>query len=167
MSKTLAQVFAEEQDPCDMGALLREAVEAHCRASGASQADVARSAGLTPGNLSRALQDPNARPSTVRAVCRALGLHVELKEGTGKMNNQITLDILANRAVFVFVAGDDSPLTIRREGSIHENTGVVQVQWVCNEEDEEREEGSGTETWRGPVTEWQAALRRALGLTPT
>lgn len=72
-------------NPCDMGALLREAVEAHCRASGASQADVARSAGLGPNNLSRALRDPNARPSTVRAVCRVLGIHIELvknKEGT-------------------------------------------------------------------------------------
>lgn len=73
-----------------------------------------------------------------------------------------TIDILAERAVNVFVAGDDSPLQIRREGAIHENTGRVTVEWTCSEESEEHEVGSGTERWSGPVEEWRAALRRAL-----
>jgi DNA-binding phage protein len=65
-------------DPADMGALLSAAVGAHCGRTGQSQADVARAAGLTPSALSRALGSPDARPSTVRALCRALGLRVAL-----------------------------------------------------------------------------------------
>lgn len=65
-------------DPADMGALLLAAVESHCRETGASRADVARAAGIEPPNLSRACGNPDTRPETVRAVCRALGLRVAL-----------------------------------------------------------------------------------------
>ncbi len=39
---------------------------------------VARASGLTPPALSRALTSPDTRPSTVRALCRVLGLRVAL-----------------------------------------------------------------------------------------
>lgn len=66
-------------NPCDMGALLRAAVAAHRAAHpGTSQAAIARLAGIAPESLSRAFGRPDAEPATVRAVCRALGLRVEL-----------------------------------------------------------------------------------------
>ena len=65
-------------DPADMGALLTAAVAAHRARHGVTQEAIAAAAGLDPGNLSRALRNPSARPETVRAVCRVLGLRVAL-----------------------------------------------------------------------------------------
>lgn len=65
-------------DPFDAGALLADAVNERRSRTGESQADIAHLAKINPGNLSRALRNPNARPETVRAVCRVLGLRVAL-----------------------------------------------------------------------------------------
>jgi DNA-binding phage protein len=65
-------------DPFPVGALLLAAVAAYRDRTGASESDVARLAGLTPGNLHKALRNADTRPSTVRAICRALGLRVAL-----------------------------------------------------------------------------------------
>ena len=65
-------------DPSDFGALLSAAVAAHCARTGVSKAAVARLAGIARGNFTTALRNPDARPATVRAVCRALGLKVAL-----------------------------------------------------------------------------------------
>lgn len=65
-------------DPADFGALLSAAVAAHCARTGVSKAAVARLAGIARGNFTTALRNPDARPATVRAVCRALGLKVAL-----------------------------------------------------------------------------------------
>lgn len=71
-------------DPFDAGALLSAAVVARRSQTGESEADVARLAKIDPANLWRALRNPNARPETVRRVCRALGLRVALvKDGHG------------------------------------------------------------------------------------
>jgi DNA-binding phage protein len=65
-------------DPSDFGAILSAAVAAHCARTGDSKAAVARLAGIARGNFTTALRNPNARPATMRAVCRALGLKVVL-----------------------------------------------------------------------------------------
>lgn len=65
-------------DPADMGALLRAAVDAYAKREGVPQAEVARRAGIDPASLNRSFRRPDAEPSTVRAVCRALGLRVML-----------------------------------------------------------------------------------------
>jgi DNA-binding phage protein len=82
---TLAEPMPSERgsgmvpDPYPVAALLRAAVDAHCARTGESAADVARAAGLIPQALYRATRDgSDARPATVRAVCRALGLRVVL-----------------------------------------------------------------------------------------
>lgn len=65
-------------NPFDAGAVLSHAVEAHRARTGDSLSAVARLAGVTQPVLWRALRNPDARPATVRAVCRALGLRVAL-----------------------------------------------------------------------------------------
>ena len=65
-------------DPCDMGALLREAVNAWRAKTGSTDSDFSALCGISQGNLSKALRNPDARPATVRAVCRALGMKVAL-----------------------------------------------------------------------------------------
>jgi DNA-binding phage protein len=70
----------EPADPFPVAELLREAVARARKASGGSQADVARAAGLTPEALCRALKDgSDARPSTVRAVLRVAGCKLVLR----------------------------------------------------------------------------------------
>lgn len=58
-----------QPDPFDVGALLSAALTA----SGLTQADIARSAGMPPSHLSRALKDPNCRAPTARRILTALG----------------------------------------------------------------------------------------------
>ena len=65
-------------DPFDVGALLSAAVAAERARTGESEAAVARRCGIARSNFSTLLRNPNARPATVRAVCRALGLRVVL-----------------------------------------------------------------------------------------
>ena len=65
-------------DPCDVGALLHAAVDERCARTGETREAIARLCGMDPGNLSRALRNPDARAATVRAVCKALGLRVAL-----------------------------------------------------------------------------------------
>ena len=70
-------------DPFDAGALLAPAVEAYRARTGVSLSAVARLAGVAQPVLWRALRNPDARPATVRAVCRALGLEVCLRPIAG------------------------------------------------------------------------------------
>lgn len=73
-------VTSPSVDPFPVAALLRAAV-AHARKDGRSQADIARTAGLSPEALSRALKDGSeARPSTVRAVLRVAGMRLVVAE---------------------------------------------------------------------------------------
>lgn len=65
-------------DPYDAGALLLAAVTAHRAATGLSQAEVARAAGLLPPALSQALRNPDARPALVRRVLAVTGHRVAL-----------------------------------------------------------------------------------------
>lgn len=65
-------------DPFDVGALLRSAVAAYMAREGVSQAEVARRAGIPAETLCRSMTRPDAAPKVLRAVCRALGLRVEL-----------------------------------------------------------------------------------------
>lgn len=66
-------------DPCDMGALLRAAVDAYRAAHpGTPMAAVARAAGIAPESLSRAFGKRDARPALVRAVCGVIGVRVAL-----------------------------------------------------------------------------------------
>ena len=62
----------------DFGALLAAAVSAERQRTGESEAAVARRCGIARSNFSTLLRNPNARPASVRAVCRALGLRVAL-----------------------------------------------------------------------------------------
>lgn len=77
-SPLLIDILCPPPDPSDFGALLSAAVAAHCARTGVSKAAVARLAGIARGNFTTALRNPDARPATVRAVCRALGLRVAL-----------------------------------------------------------------------------------------
>ena len=77
-SPLLIDILCPPPDPSDFGALLSAAVAAHCARTGATKAAVARLAGIARGNFTTALRNPDARPATVRAVCRALGLKVAL-----------------------------------------------------------------------------------------
>ena len=62
-------------NPLDIGALL----DAACNASPLPAAQIARLAGVDPGNLSRARRNPNARPELARKVLRALGFEVVVR----------------------------------------------------------------------------------------
>ncbi len=71
-------VNALAPDPCDFGALLAAEVDKRRAITGESETAIAIAAGLQQPVLNRALRNPDARPSTVRAVCRLLGLRVAL-----------------------------------------------------------------------------------------
>ena len=62
-------------DPCDMGALLRAALEA----AGVTPAEVARRTGIAPPNVSRALHSPDTRPTVTRRILSALGLRLAVE----------------------------------------------------------------------------------------
>jgi len=65
-------------DPFDAGNLIRVAVDRWTKTTGKPLAEVARRSGLTSSSIGRAAKKPDAAASTVRAVCRALGLRVVL-----------------------------------------------------------------------------------------
>ena len=73
-SPLLVDILCPPPDPLDIGALL----DAACNASPLPAAQIARLAGVDPGNLSRARRNPNARPALARKVLAALGAHVAL-----------------------------------------------------------------------------------------
>ncbi len=62
----------------DVGALLREAVEGHCRRTGVGHGDVARAAGILPESLSRAMRRPNASGTLLAKVLEVTMDRVEL-----------------------------------------------------------------------------------------
>ena len=64
---------ADQRDPYDVGVILSAAVKAYCAKTGASQAAVARAAGLPAATLCNALKNRDTRPVTVRAVLIAIG----------------------------------------------------------------------------------------------
>lgn len=65
-------------DPFDAGKLIRLAVDDWKERTGNPLAEVARRSGLTSSTIGRSAKNPDAAASTVRAVCRALGLRVVL-----------------------------------------------------------------------------------------
>ncbi len=62
----------------DMGAMLREAVEEHCKKTGVGHGDVARAAGILPESLSRAMRRPNASGTLLAKVLEVTKDRVEL-----------------------------------------------------------------------------------------
>ena len=73
-SPLLVDILCPPPNPLDIGALL----DAACNASPLPAAQIARLAGVDPGNLSRARRNPNARPALARKVLAALGVNVAL-----------------------------------------------------------------------------------------
>ena len=61
-------------DPCDIGALLKAAIEA----AGLNPHQVAVRSGMAPPNVYRALSNPNTRPEAARRILAALGMRLEV-----------------------------------------------------------------------------------------
>lgn len=61
-------------DPCDMGALLRAALEA----AGVTAAEVAERTGMAASNVSRALHSPDTRPNVARRILAAIGFRLSV-----------------------------------------------------------------------------------------
>ena len=63
---------APKADPCDMGALLRAALEG----AGVNAAEVVARTGMAASNVSRALHNPDTRPNVARRILAAVGFRL-------------------------------------------------------------------------------------------
>jgi hypothetical protein len=63
----MARRSAGPPDPCDVGAQLRAAIDA----AGLAAGEVARRTGIAPSNVSRALNNPDKRPTVARRILAA------------------------------------------------------------------------------------------------